>query len=329
MKRFWGFLFVLSFLSYAACHDDDSDSTGKPGEGPGEIKLAVSGRIGTLTGESLTDYVKSLDVLLFRENANGIYLLTENATFNKAQLEDLLSGETESNAGFTVAKTVDFDNLPIGNYIVVGVGNMRDSTGALLENATLSDVNVGNTMDQVIASVTAGSVSPRLFFGQTERIILGSDMPATPRLTLYRKVAMFDLTLENVPAAVRRIDVEIENTYGAFNMTGAFLASPVISVSASDTYYFTEEQPVLPFTVILLPTVAGGQSSVNLNFYLENGQVINIPLQNRYVFKPNTITKLTATIDANQSGGTWNIELTLSISADVEWNVDQEPGIII
>lgn len=57
--------------------------------------------------------------------------------------------------------------------------------------------------------------------------------------------------------------------------------------------------------------------------------MITIPLQNTYVLKANTITKLTATIDADQSGGVWNVRLTLSISADVEWNVDQEPNIII
>lgn len=112
-------------------------------------------------------------------------------------------------------------------------------------------------------------------------------------------------------------------------MTGNFLSDRVISVTQSNRYEFTEDQSTLPLALVTLPTVTGEQSAFTLLFYLDNGQVITIPLQNTYVLKANTITKLTATIDADQSGGVWNVRLTLSISADVEWNVDQEPNIII
>lgn len=112
-------------------------------------------------------------------------------------------------------------------------------------------------------------------------------------------------------------------------MTGNFLSDRVISVTQSNRYEFTKDQSTLPLALVTLPTVTGEQSAFTLLFYLDNGQVITIPLQNTYVLKANTITKLTATIDADQSGGVWNVRLTLSISADVEWNVDQEPNIII
>ena len=329
MRRFYGVIFILGVVLLAACNDDNSDQSGKPGEGPGRIELSVTGRVGTVTGEKLINYVKSLDLCLFRENTNGIYLLTETASLDKEQLDALTNSTTGSNAGFTEPKDVDFDNLPIGNYMIVGLGNMLDSTGMELENANLTGAVIGNTMDQVIASVVSGNTAPRLFFGQTERIVLGSAMPVTPQLTLFRKVAMFYLTLENVPSAVKRIDVGIQNTYGAFDMTGDFLSNRIISVVSSNEYMFTEDQPQLPIGVIALPTVAGQQSAFTLTFYLDNGQVIDIPLQNEYTLKSNTITKLPATIDANQSGGVWKVDLTLSISADVEWNVDQEPGIII
>ncbi|WP_276802150.1 FimB/Mfa2 family fimbrial subunit [Odoribacter laneus] len=330
MKKFAFFLSLMVVLFCLACSDNDHDeTTGKPGEGPGVINLAVTSRVGTHVGDDLTAYVKSLDLLLFRENTNGIYLLRESVSFTKAQLEALAGGTTEVSAGFTEARNVNFDNLPIGNYIIVGVGNMRDSVGGALENAALSAINVGNTMQEIVASVTEGSTSPRIFFGMTDRIVLGSAMPVAPSLTLYRKVAMFALTLQNVPAAVDRIDVEVQNTYGAFNMTGNFLSDRVISVTQSNRYEFTEDQSTLPLALVTLPTVTGEQSAFTLLFYLDNGQVITIPLQNTYVLKANTITKLTATIDADQSGGVWNVRLTLSISADVEWNVDQEPNIII
>lgn len=114
---------------------------------------------------------------------------------------------------------------------------------------------------------------------------------------------MFALTLQNVPAAVDRIDVEVQNTYGAFNMTGNFLSDRVISVTQSNRYEFTEDQSTLPLALVTLPTVTGEQSAFTLLFYLDNGQVITIPLQNTYVLKANTITKLTATIDADQSEG--------------------------
>lgn len=330
MKKFFFLLSIVILAFFTACSDDDNDgTTGKPGEGPGVINLAVTGRVGTHVGDELTEYVKSLDLLLFRENTNGIYLLRESVSFTKAQLDELDNGSTEAAAGFTEPKNVNFENLPIGNYVIVGVGNMRDSVGNALSNATLSAINVGSTMQEVIASVTDGSTSPRIFFGMTDRIVLGSAMPVAPSLTLYRKVAMFALTLQNVPAAVNRIDVEIQNTYGAFNMTGSFLSNRIISVTQSNRYRFTEDQSTLPLALITLPTVSGEQSAFTLLFYLDNGQVITIPLQNSYVLKANTITKLTATIEAEESGGVWDVRLTLSISADVEWNVDQEPNIVI
>lgn len=327
----WKFFVVLmlGLGALAACHNDDSNKPVVPSEGPGQVRLAVTSRIGTYVGQELTDYVKSLHILLFRQNDNGTYLLTENAFYNKEQLLALTNGTMDVASGFTETKDIDFENLPIGTYMIAGVGNMADSLGTALEYADLSGIAVGNTMEEVIASIASGHASPRIFFGLTEPFLLGSALPANPALRLFRKVAMFGLTIEKVPVVVKRIDIEIENTEGAFNMTGNYLPGRVIPVSQSRNYSFTEEQASLPVPVITLPTVTGQTSAVTLIFYLENGQVITIPLQNSYVLKENTITQLTATINADQEGGQWSVDLTISISADVEWNVDQEPGIII
>ena len=330
MQRFYVvWIFILSSF-IVGCSDDGSNKEDeKPGSGPGRIDLAVTGRVGTFIGENLTDYIKSLDILLFRENNNGIYLLNQTVSYTKAELEELTAGTAESAAGFTKSRLTDFDNLPVGNYIIVGVGNIRDSLGRPTTEANLTEAVVGNTMREVIASVTSGSPSPRLFFGMTEPIVVGAAQPATPSLLLFRKVAMFSLTLENVPSSVREIDIEIQNTYGAFDMTGSFLDTRIMSVMQKNFYEFNEDQPRLPIAVVSLPTVDDESSAITFIFHLENGQVITIPLEKSYVLKANTITKLTAAIDANQSGGVWTVELSLSISADVEWNVDQEPNIVI
>lgn len=329
MRRFYFFLTALWVFFAAGCSDDNHATHEEPGTGPGRIDLAVTGRVGTLVDENLTEYVKSLDLLLFRENDNGIYLLAQSVSFTKDEIEDLTSGNTESEAGFTKSRTVNFENLPLGSYEIVGVGNIRDSVGGVLENASLSGVNVGNTMKEVLASITAGEVSPRLFFGTTSPIVLGTAEAANPSLLLFRKVAMFSLTLEKVPVSVREIDVQIQNTYGAFDMTGDFLSNRIIGVEQQKSYIFTENQPSLSLALITLPSATPAGSQITLIFRLDNGQVITIPLEKQYVLKANTITKLTATIDANQSGGVWSVELSVSISADVEWNVDQEPNIII
>lgn len=327
----WKYLvvFILGLGALSACHNDDSNKPVVPSNGPGQIKLAVTGRIGTYVGQEFTDYVKSLHIFIFRQNDNGTYLLTQDAFYNQDQLQALTNGTTDVASGFTKAKDIDFENLPIGTYMIAGVGNMADSVGTAWEYADLSGIEQGNTMEEVVVSITSGHPSPRIFFGMTEPFVLGSALPANPNLALFRKVAMFGLTLEKVPAVVERIDMEIENTYGAFNLTGNFVPGNVISVSQSRNYDFAEEQDSLAFPVITLPTVMGQTSAITLIFYLENGQVINIPLQTSYTLKENTITKLAATINANQEGGQWTVDLTISVSADVEWNVDQEPGIII
>ena len=55
-------------------------------------------------------------------------------------------------------------------------------------------------------------------------------------------------------------------------------------------------------------------------------QPITLP---KYVLKPNTITKVTATIDPDQPGNIWKVNVNSLIDVDVEWNVDQEPPITI
>lgn len=325
---YWG-ICILCLIALAACHKDDSNKPVVPENGPGRVNLSVTGRVGTYVGEEMTDYVKSLHVFLFRESTGGTYVLAQHVFYDKEQLAGLALSNTAVSAGYTNARNINFDNLPLGTYRIAGVGNMTDSTGAAWDYADLSGIETGNTMEEVIASVTSGHTSPRIFFGQTESFVLGSALPANPSLTLFRKVSMFALTLQKVPAVVERIDMEIQNTYGAFNMTGDYLSDRVISVNYTRNYRFTEEQDTLPVTVVTLPSVTGRSSEVTLIFYLQNGQVINIPLQKPYTLKPNTITKLTATINADQSGGQWTVDLTITVSVDVEWNVDQEPEIII
>lgn len=330
MQRLFLLAALTLLLGMGACSNDHSDDgTGTLPKGPGEIDLGVTSRIGSVVGENLTTYVKSLNLLLFKENSNGVYLLANEVFYTKEQLTALATGETGSAPGFTESRTVVFDGLPVGNYKIVGVGNMKDSVGTPIPAATLEGLTNGNTMTQVMAAIADGSTSPYLFYGQTDPILVGSDLTATPSLMLFRKVAMFALTLEDVPQVVRKIDMNIESTYGAFNMTGAFVDTEVNEVRYSKSFVFTEDQKSLPLGVVMLPTIITGASNVTLIFTLDNGQEITIPLPKQYIFKANTITKLTATIDANQSGGTWEVQLSLSVSADVEWNVDQEPGIII
>lgn len=328
-RLYWIFILFLVLL-FSACSSDDVNDHMTDGK-TGTINLSFSGRVGTVIGDKLTDYVKSLDLLLFREDNNGIFVLTDNVALTKADLEALKEEGTLTEPGFTTTKLLSFENLLIGTYEIIGVGNMRDSLGNPQSNASLTGVTIGNTMEQVIASINNGSSSPRLFYGTTGQLVLGTSTPAAPSLNLYRKVAMFALTLQNVPQAVVRIDLEVENTYGAFDMLGTFLDNKVITVNQSRNYNFTESLNTVPVTLVSLPSypIGGKGSAFILKFYLDNGQEILIPIQNSYILKSNTITKLTATVDAEQSGGVWDVELTISISADVEWNVDQEPPIII
>lgn len=326
MKQFFLLLLmILMTLSFSRCSDDDSNYVPKRDR---SLKLTLTGRVGTVVGDELTSYVKSLNVLVFILDRSGTYRLYEKLVLTEAQLKALENSTEDTPAGFTTKKSLTVDELPVGTYRIVGVGNMLEESGKAFENAALEGVTIGNTMDNIIANITDGAQSPRLFYGITSPVVLGAALEEVPDLTLARKVSMFVLTLKDVPQVVTKIELETTNTYGSFNMTGEYLNNPVISVSDSNSFTFSTVQDSILMTSVSLPTIANNQSNFTLHFTLDNGQIITLGLP-KYVLKENTITKLTAIINTEDSGGQWKMNLVFDLSVDVEWNVDQEPPIII
>lgn len=293
---------------------------------PGAIDLALTGRVGAVVGDELTKYVKSLNLFLFREDGAGKYYLFRSVALTKAQLE-ALSVSAGGESGFTEPKLFTFDTVPVANYKIVGIGNAIDSAGGVLPYVKLQGVVIGNDPSQILASVSDGEQSSRMFLGMTGTIQVGAIGDNRPVLSLYRKVSMFALTLEKIPNVVDRIDMEIGNTYGKFDMNGAFVPGSDILVFDSSRYQ-QQVQDSITLTYVTLPTVSGDSSSLQATFYIVDGpkQVVSLP---KYVLKPNTITKVTATIDTDQPGDRWKVDVTTLISVDVEWNVDQEPPITI
>lgn len=326
MKQFFLLLLmILMTLSFSRCSDDDSNYVPKRDR---SLKLILTGRVGTVVGDELTSYVKSLNVLVFILDRSGTYRLYEKLVLTEAQLKALENSTEDTPAGFTTKKSLTVDELPVGTYRIVGVGNMLEESGKAFEDAALEGVTIGNTMDNIIANITDGAQSPRLFYGITSPVVLGAALEEVPDLTLARKVSMFVLTLKDVPQVVTKIELETTNTYGSFNMTGEYLNNPVISVSDSNSFTFSTVQDSILMTSVSLPTIANNQSNFTLHFTLDNGQIITLGLP-KYVLKENTITKLTAIINTEDSGGQWKMNLMFDLSVDVEWNVDQEPPIII
>ncbi|WP_294142761.1 FimB/Mfa2 family fimbrial subunit [uncultured Sanguibacteroides sp.] len=326
MKQFFLLLLmILMTLSFSRCSDDDSNYVPKRDR---SLKLTLTGRVGTVVGDELTSYVKSLNVLVFILDRSGTYRLYEKLVLTEAQLKALENSTEDTPAGFTTKKSLTVDELPVGTYRIVGVGNMLEESGKAFEDAALEGVTIGNTMDNIIANITDGAQSPRLFYGITSPVVLGAALEEVPDLTLARKVSMFVLTLKDVPQVVTKIELETTNTYGSFNMTGEYLNNPVISVSDSNSFTFSTVQDSILMTSVSLPTIANNQSNFTLHFTLDNGQIITLGLP-KYVLKENTITKLTAIINTEDSGGQWKMNLMFDLSVDVEWNVDQEPPIII
>lgn len=329
MKGVYLFLGILFLMILQACREDDSYKPYTPGgDSTGNIEVALTGRVGTVVGENLTTYVKSLNLLLFRENTTGDYALYRNMLLNKSQLEALTENAVHTQAGFTVPREVIFDSVPLANYKIVGVGNVQDSLGNSLPNVSLRGVATGNSLNQVLAVVASGEEASRLFWGITDVIRVG-DIPATdpPVLSLFRKVAMFALTLEKIPSVVDRIDMDIEMVNSSFNMNGVF-PDGTGSFALASHQYKQQVQDSITLTYVTLPTVQGDSSTFLTTFYLVNGpkQPVTLP---KYVLKPNTITKVTATIDPDQAGNIWKVNVNSLISVDVEWNVDQEPPITI
>ena len=184
-------------------------------------------------------------------------------------------------------------------------------------------------MEEVVASVSDGTEAPRFFWGITDPVTLGEQMTATPTLTLNRKVSMFVLTLKDVPEVVSKITLETQNTYGAFDMSGQFQATPVIDVSESSSYNFSSVQDSVIVASISLPTAsAAARSTFSVTFTLDNGQEITSPLP-QYTLQENTILRLTATVNTEKPGEQWKLDLTFDLMVNVEWNVDQEPSIVI
>lgn len=325
MKKVYFCFVLLSLFTLGACHNDDSYKQNQPEpQQPTDITLMLAGRVGTVVGDSLSEYIDALNLLLFRENTAGNYQLYRQKTLTKNELRALANGDLSSEAGFTVFKEVSFDTVPVGNYRIVGVGNVLDSTGLAVNGVAFNGLTTGASMTDVTVSVRDGDESPRLFLGMTNTISAGSN-DAQPVLRLYRKVSMFALTLLKIPDVVNRIDMEFGETSGNFNMEGNYSGN--IFVLAT-TQYTQQVQDSITLNYVTLPTVQGDSTSILATFYLSGGtkQPVTLP---KYVFAPNTITKVTATIDPDQSGNTWKVNINSLITVNVEWNVDQEPPITI
>lgn len=327
MGKLFSFFLWFLLLLMAACGDDNSYKEDAPSAEAGKISLALTGRIGTVVGEDMTTYIKSLDLFLFRENGSGNYVLFRNVSLTKAEINALTDASGDNGAGFTNPKLYTFDTVPVANYKIVGVGNVSDSVGQALPNMRIEGVSLGSTPSEMVVSVLEGNQASRIFWGETRTIQVGAEGTNLPVLSLYRKVAMFALTLEKIPNVVNRVDMEISNTYGRFDMNGSFQNGSGIVVYGSNSYR-QQVQDSITLTYVTFPTVAGESSSFLTTFYLVDGpkQPVALP---EYVLKPNTITKVTATIDPDQEGNRWKVDVSSLITVDVEWNVDQEPPITI
>lgn len=321
-------LTIIMGMANSCCSDDDDKETVIPA-GNKSIDLSITSRVGSVINDDLTKYVESLNLLTFRKNRQGTYVLYQTTVLTEAELDALSAGDGAVSPGFTAKKKVTIGKLPVGTYQVVGLANVLSETGAPLPNASLDGLTLGNTMEQVVASVKDGMEAPRFFFGVTDPVVLGAEMTVTPTLTLNRKVSMFVLTLKDVPEVVKEIALETQNTYGAFDMTGQFHPTPVNDVSENSMYNFVGLQDSVMVASISLPTASSAvRSSFAVTFTLDNGQVITEALP-QYTLQENTIIRVTATVNTEKPGEQWKIELTFDLMVNVEWNVDQEPPIEI
>lgn len=144
MKRVYLYFFLLGSVIPGACHNDESYKQAQPTE-PATIDLLLTGRVGSVVGDSLVEYVDALTLLLFRENTTGDYVLFRQKMLNKEQLRALTNGDgTES--GFTLFKEILFDTVPAANYRIVGVGNVLDSAGNQLPQVSLEGTAIGTSM---------------------------------------------------------------------------------------------------------------------------------------------------------------------------------------
>lgn len=328
MKGICLYVVLLLLTVSSACHDDESYKEDQPVPlEPADIQLLLTGRVGSVVDASLTDYVDALNLFLFRENGAGNYVLFRQKVFTKDELRGLENGEGDAESGFTLFKEISFDTVPVGNYRIIGVGNVLDSLGQSQASVALQGAVTGTTMEDVLVKVTEGVESPRLFWGSTGNIQAGGEIAALPVLRLYRKVSMFALTLMKIPDVVYRIDMQFDNTYGSFNAAGSYTPNSNIYVFGSADYEQNIRDSIL-LDNVMLPTVENDSTAVQATFYLTGGgkQVVTFP---KYFFRPNTITKVTATIDTDQSGNVWKVDVNALITVNVEWNVDQEPPITI
>ena len=108
---------LLLLIILQACREDDSYKPYPPAkDSTGNIAVALAGRVGTVVGENLTTYVKSLNLFLFRENTTGDYVLYRNMLLDKSQLEALTENTMSTQPGFTVPREFVFDSVPLANY---------------------------------------------------------------------------------------------------------------------------------------------------------------------------------------------------------------------
>ena len=195
MKKIYLCFILPAFLLLGACHDDDSYKQNIPGpQEPATISVMLTSRVGSVVGNSLSEYVGALNLLLFRANNAGDFILYRQKVLNQEQLRALSDSDQNTEAGFTVFKEISFDTVPVADYRIVGVGNVLDSLGNAQPSVSLQGATIGTSITNVLTSVRNGDEAPRLFWGMTETIHAGSG-ETMPVLRLYRKISMFALTV--------------------------------------------------------------------------------------------------------------------------------------
>lgn len=266
---------IVFFFSLFSC----SDSTPKVSP---EQKSFVKINMATTGLYNFENYIRTLQLYAFREEAGKFVFYRVLADWDTEDLQQLESAS--SDGGEHKDTKLFYTELPVGNYRVYGVGNVRP-VGSLKAGSS--------TPEDVYLEYPEGGIHWSYFLGEAD--VRAGETAIAVTLSLQRIVSRLFVRVNAVPWQIDTVKLSVGNIATKIALNGSLGTDTqeltyVFTVKAQNMY----ESDTAIFDFYTFPTV-GTASELNFIFHSRSGEE-RIKSTEVYL-RPDKYLQLTADIN--------------------------------